>query len=190
MMRKTLFLLLTLAVAALPAGAQSTTPAGEVFLGYSYLRGDFGERHGNLNAVAQAEAAANLNRFFGLVGEVSTHHGQVRGANVDHQLFLFGPRVSLRTAPVTPFVHGLFGFHRTRVGFPGSVQPGTRDKGFSFAVGTGLDANFSRGVAAGASRLCISGHQGAHGAGSVPRQHPSLHRPGAALGQALSAQFS
>ncbi len=136
-----------LLVLTLPLGAQEKTPKGEFHVGYSYLRGDFGQRHGDLKGGAQVEIVGNPNRILGLVGNFSTHHGEARGANVDQQQFLFGPRVNLRTRAVTPFVHALFGFHRTRVGFPLTGQAGADDKGFSFAPGAGLDANFHEKVA-------------------------------------------
>lgn len=128
---------------ALPAAAQDSSRA-EVFIGYSYLRGDYGDRHGDVLGGALVSGAWRFNDHFSAVGEASTHHDTIRGAHVDSNLFLFGPRVHiLGQRRIAPFAHALFGFHQTQVGFPG-VGLGGDDTGFALAAGGGLDLNLYR----------------------------------------------
>jgi hypothetical protein len=121
---------------------------GNVFVGYSYMRGDFGEQHGDLAAGAIASAAANFHPHVGVVAEWSTHHDSEPGVNFDSHLLLFGPRFYfVRGKRATPFFHVLFGMHQTKIGFPGLGISGHSDNGAALAAGAGLDIRAHRRVA-------------------------------------------
>jgi hypothetical protein len=134
-MRKLLFVLTALALAALPAQAQKA----ELFGGYSYARINPGGAAGNgfdLNGWHVA-VQGKVTSFFGLVGEVSGHYGSRTGVDTNSQQALFGPRVTLR-GPVSVFGHALFGVARGNAGLFGSTSS---DTAFGMAVGGGADVN-------------------------------------------------
>lgn len=133
---------------AAPAWAQNDPPRYDIFAGYSYLRGDFGQQHGDLAGGGIVSGAFHLNSYLAAVAEFSTHHDTIGGVNVDNNLYLFGPRVYfLRTDRFTPFAHALLGFHHTQVGFPGAGIAGDDDTGTAFAAGVGLDVNIHKNLA-------------------------------------------
>lgn len=139
-------LLLLAASARAQENAAEDSHKYEVFAGYSYLRGDFGQGHKDLGGGGILEGVYRFNNRLAAVGEWSTHHDSKSGVDVDSNLFLFGPRVYfLRHKRFQPFAHALFGFHATQVGFPGqgSVQ-NENDTGFVFAPGGGLDIAVSK----------------------------------------------
>lgn len=137
--------ILAAVLCAVPAWAGE--PDGNVFVGYSYLRGDFGEQHGDLAGGAILSGVANFHRHVGVVAEWSTHHDTNRGVNVDSNLLLFGPRFYfVHGKRVTPFFHVLAGIHHTQVGFPGLGINGDSDNGAALAAGAGLDVDVHRKV--------------------------------------------
>lgn len=131
---------LVMAVAAvLLLAAPAAAQRGELFGGYSYARINPGGLAGdgfNLHGWHVA-AQGNVTSFFGLVGEVSGHHGSRAGADVSTQQALFGPRITLR-GPVSVFGHTLFGLARGNAGLFGATSS---DTAFGMAVGGGADVN-------------------------------------------------
>src|SRR5262249_36183347 len=128
----------------------------EPFLGYSYLRTNPGSpiRGINLNG-GSGSIAFNVNRWFGIVGDVGGYklsHLTVAGSptmSADGTLFsyLFGPRLSSRHDRVTPFVQALFGgMHRGDVTAGGVRVAGSQDA-FAMTAGGGLDLKVHRSVA-------------------------------------------
>ncbi len=145
-MSKKCILLGVLLLFAVPTWAQEDVEKVNVFVGYSYLRGDFGRLHGDVVGGGVVSGAYNFNKHFAAVGEWSTHHdSDVKGMNVDNNLFLGGPRFTfLRTKRLTAFSQALFGFHHTQIGLPGTGLQGDDDTGFAFAGGVGFDVNLSK----------------------------------------------
>jgi opacity protein-like surface antigen len=137
-MRTLVIVFVALVLLAVPAAAQDT-PRGELFGGYSYARLNPGGLAGddfNLNGWHFA-AQGNVTSFFGLVGEVSGHHGSRAGEDVNTQQALFGPRITLR-GPLSVFGHALFGVARGNAGLFGATDSETA---FGMAVGGGADIN-------------------------------------------------
>jgi len=133
-------LLTSLTLLPLPAGAQEDSPRAEFCVGYAYLRSDFGDRHGSLVGGGAFSAAYFPLQRLGMVLEASTHHGTIRGANIDTTLVLFGPRMYfLRSRVLEVFGHLLSGFHYAQVGLPGLGVAGDDDTGFALAAGFGLN---------------------------------------------------
>lgn len=126
-------------------GAAQETPKVELFGGYSYVGGNF---HG-----WNVSVAGNLNKWFGVVADVSGHSGGFDDVNVRERQkinsFLAGPRFSIRTRKrVTPFVHALFG--PTRVRFRATEDGETfnaSDTGFSMFLGGGIDIKVNDHIA-------------------------------------------
>jgi opacity protein-like surface antigen len=152
-MRKVIFsttLILLLALNAL-AQEEVETPKAELFGGYSYAGSDF---HG-----WNASIAGNVNKWFGVVADLSGHSG----GSIDEDGFderqrvhslHFGPRFSLRKKRVTPFAQALFGASRLRTELTGFGQRFFfEDTGFSFVLGGGLDIKVNRHVALRAFQL-------------------------------------
>lgn len=136
--------LVAVVLLAVPAWAQDYNKA-EVFAGYSYLRGDLGSRHGDFVGGGIVSGAYNVNKYFGVVAEWSTHHDTVRGARVDSNLGLFGGRVyPYRSRYFNAFVQALVGFHRTRIGVPFTGRRGEENTGFAFAPGAGVDIDLHK----------------------------------------------
>jgi hypothetical protein len=134
-MRKLLFVLAALALAAVPAQAQKA----ELFGGYSYARLNPGGLAGdgfNLNGW-HVGVQGNVTSFFGLVGDFSGHYGTRGGVDTSSHQALFGPRITLR-GPVSIFGHALFGVARGNAGLFGSTSS---DTAFGMAVGGGADVN-------------------------------------------------
>ncbi|MGB7925006.1 MAG: porin family protein [Pyrinomonadaceae bacterium] len=135
---------------SLTALAQDT-PKVELYGGYSYVGGNF---HG-----WNVSVAGNVNKWFGVVADVSGHRGGFDGFGVSERQrfnsFLVGPRFSLRkNKRVTPFVHALFGptHVSVKVTENGETFRGS-DTSFSMFLGGGVDIKVSDHVAIRAIQL-------------------------------------
>lgn len=119
------------------------TPKAEISAGYSYLRlggsGGVNQNGGNVSV------AGNLNRWFGIVGDVGFYHAAPFGVGVNTTTFMAGPRISVRSSSrATPFVQVLFGGAHLAAGlngFSSSVTP------FALSAGAGVDLKVSSHVA-------------------------------------------
>ena len=130
-------------------------PAGNVFIGYSYMSADLnaGDRS-NLNGW-NGSIEGKVLPFIGIVADFSGHYGSpslavnpactaiigvsscatLKGSTSIHN-FLFGPRVSVSVGKVRPFAHALFGAgHISTSGFGFSDS----DTSFAYALGGGVD---------------------------------------------------
>ncbi|MGH9864961.1 MAG: hypothetical protein ACRD4H_06050, partial [Candidatus Acidiferrales bacterium] len=110
----------------LVAHAQST----EVFGGYSYLRLDTSPGSANFNGW-NAALTEKLFKVVGVTADFGGTYASPGGVKSSMNTFLFGPQVSL-PAPVSPFVHALFGAAR----FSAS---GASSTSFASAIGGGID---------------------------------------------------
>jgi opacity protein-like surface antigen len=165
------------------AFAQDATPKVQVFGGYSLLQLDHGGLNGGLLDLAlkqnsdpfavanyflngwNAQAQYNTGRWVGIAADFGGRYGTPITASRDRTLaglpketaysFLAGPVISYRTkSPITPFVHGLFGWDRTSLGastITGSVTSpvpvaGTTYNDFAMALGGGVDYRVGRRV--------------------------------------------
>jgi outer membrane protein with beta-barrel domain len=140
-MKKTVWLVVTIVFLAGPAFAEDF-PRADVSVGYSFLR--LGGTGGTSQNGASASIAGNVNSWFGVVGDVGGYHSSPFGASLNTYSFLFGPRFSLRSKRVTPFVQVLFGGARLAAGaggFSASVTP------FVISAGGGIDLRMSQHVA-------------------------------------------
>ncbi len=115
----------------------------DVFGGYSYFRGsDAVNGSFNLNGWNSA-FVQNINRWFGLVADVSGHYGTPTGPfdTQRNHTFLFGPQFSMRAHPrFIPFAHGLFGFSHVNMGLAGVF---VSDIGLAYGFGGGVDVRIS-----------------------------------------------
>jgi len=146
-MRRIPFLLGLFLILSLPALAQESpsAPAAELYAGYAYGRLNTGlvtanDQQHNLNGW-NAQVAANLNHWLGLVFDYSGYTGTpiVAGGPVDQriQAFMGGPRVTWRGhGRWNPYVHTLFGATRIHA-FAGGDS--ARITSFTMALGGGLD---------------------------------------------------
>lgn len=148
-MRRFMWVIGLLVVAALPARAQNT-PMIEVMGGYSYLRPDSSGAALSMNGW-QASVTENLNHWFGGTAEFSGYYANATPAsgppdiNVNAQSFLFGPQFSHRkSSSFTPFGHILVGAFRGSQGYLGISQPKTD---FAAAFGGGIDIKIHKKVA-------------------------------------------
>jgi outer membrane protein OmpA-like peptidoglycan-associated protein len=133
------------------------TPAGELFLGYSYVRlstnaavvpgGPTQNQHFDMIPGGVAQASGNINNWFGLAGDFGIYSlHDVGHVNAMFYTYLFGPRFTYRTHFATLFANALGGGARIS-----STLSGTADTTFfnhSFhsnaaaaAVGAGVDLN-------------------------------------------------
>ena len=170
-MRRMLLVVSLFFLLPLCANAQET-PSVEVFGGYSYFHTENGgDLHGWNGSVA-----ANLNKWFGLVADVSGHY-ESRSSNlvvnvpdfptlpglppvefrfkVDTNIhtIMVGPRFSYRKIEkITPFAHALFGVSRTHTEIESrstSFESFSSDNNtrFAMAIGGGLDVKLSKSLA-------------------------------------------
>jgi opacity protein-like surface antigen len=139
------------AAAFLFAGIASAQdfPKAEVFGGYSFAHLGADGGSANFNG-GSASVAYNLYPWIGIVGDFGGYHGDSSFADANLYSYLFGPRISLRHGPITPFVQTLFGgAHASaseecdaakvqpEVGGCGSIG----ENSFAMTVGGGLDWN-------------------------------------------------
>jgi opacity protein-like surface antigen len=140
-------------------------PGGNVFLGYSYLRGSVFSQNVLLQPPSRA---ANFNGwevslegkflpFIGIVADVGQTYGSqtftfcgpgplcTTGQRIDSRVLtgMIGPRVSFSVKKFTPFAHALFGGAH----ISDSHATSNSDTSFSTAIGGGLDYKFIKGVA-------------------------------------------
>ncbi len=119
------------------------TPRAEVSAGYSYLRfGGSGGLNGNGGSFS---IAGNVNRWFGIVGDVGFYHSSRFGVGINTTTYMGGPRFSVRSSnKVTPFVQVLAGGAHLTAGFNGasaSVNP------FALSAGAGVDLQVAPHIA-------------------------------------------
>ncbi len=128
-MRRIACLLGLVMVLYLPAKAQNIN--AEVFGGYSYLRLDTGnDTHANFNGW-NASLNVKPSKWAGIVGDFGGQYGSPFGPTTNFYTYLFGPQLSL-PAPVSPFVHALFGGSRVSTS-------GISSSAFATALGGGID---------------------------------------------------
>ena len=157
-----LFAVLNVLGAARPASAQSIealqdTPKLDVFIGYSYFRGDsvVNGRPINLNG-GSASLAFNFNRWIGLVGDVGGYQrANLTGNNLSLTISTYqaGPRFTLRNHEhFVPFAQVLVGaghvtgtLYTTSLG--GDLPPIGANNGLTVTAGGGVDWNLVPAVA-------------------------------------------
>jgi len=148
-MRTILFAVAVILCMAIPAAAQERNST-EVFLGYSYMRGNpstSGADGFNLNG-GSGSIAYYPKRWLGLAADFGGYHvGQIGSTSVDSTLstYLFGPRVRLPgTSRLRPFAQVLVGgAHAT--GSSAFAGAGTHNS-FAMAVGGGVDVPVIRHI--------------------------------------------
>ena len=160
-MRKLMMLAATLFIAAIPAHAQGNYPIAEIFGGYSYLSfdtgagfdddiDDFFDNREGFHGIG-FNAAFNLSKHFGIVGDISYHRKTedigIADLKTNKYYFLFGPRVYARGDNVTGFAHALVGGARTTLtsdAFQGNLDSRTD---FALGFGGGVDVKLTDGIA-------------------------------------------
>jgi len=150
-----LSLLSTIALAS-ELVAQSETPRYEIFGGYSYSR--LADEEGTNFNGWNASLARNINRWFGVVADVSGHYSSESFAegffltnSANLLAYRFGPKFA-RRGRITPFGQAFVGgvrFHREGIDFPGrSGQPAKRTtNGLAITAGGGLDVRATDSLA-------------------------------------------
>jgi hypothetical protein len=154
-----LSLLSTIALAS-ELVAQSETPRYELFAGYSYSRlADSSSSIGGTNFNGwNASLTRNINRWFGVVADVSGHYSSNSFAegffftnSASLLAYRFGPKFA-RRGRITPFAQAFVGgarLDREGIDFPGrSGQPAQRTtNGFAITTGGGLDVRTTDSLA-------------------------------------------
>lgn len=158
-MRKMMMLAAMLLVAAIPAHAQDTYPAAEIFGGYSYLSvdtgagldgdlSDFFDNREGFHGVGFS-VAGNLSRNFGIVGDFSYNRKKidlgVGDIKLNEFIFLFGPRVYARGGSVTGFAHALVGGVRSKTTSDDFGNFGSSTN-FAMGFGGGVDVNVTDSI--------------------------------------------
>jgi opacity protein-like surface antigen len=135
---------LALVIVLFPAVAHSQEPpAGDVSFGYSYLR--LGGSDGTNQNGGSASFAYNVNHWLGLAADVGGYHSNPFGVDLNTYSYMFGPRLSYRTASrVTPFTQALLGAaHTTGSAFGASAS----NNSFAFSAGGGVEIRLSHSIA-------------------------------------------
>ena len=150
---RSIFLLFSTVAFAVNLFAQNETPRYEIFGGYSYSRQKGADFHG-----WNASVTKNLNRWLGVVADVSGHYSSESFAegffftnSANLLAYRFGPKFS-RRGRITPFAQALVGgvsLHREGIDFPG--QSGRfveqTSNGLAIAAGGGLDVQATDSLA-------------------------------------------
>jgi hypothetical protein len=133
-MQKFLGLVIGLLLLSSVGFAQVPT-SGNVFIGYSYTRANFGGGGFNLNGWNGA-VEGKVAPFLGIVADLSGQYG----LGVSQHDVLFGPRVSTSIGRIRPFAHVLFGVSHISSG-------GDSDTSFGDAIGGGIDYKLVKAIA-------------------------------------------
>src|ERR1700691_1615324 len=107
------------------------SPRAEVFGGYSFVHATNDAGSANFNG-GTGSLAYNLAPWLGAVGDVGGSRWSQDGADATLVTYLFGPKVSMRRGPVTPFAQALFGGAHLSGG-------GISSNGFAMTLGGGVD---------------------------------------------------
>jgi hypothetical protein len=141
MKRVTLVAVFLLFVAAIATAAEDA-PKVELFAGYSLFHCNPGiDATCNLNGW-DASATFKVNNTLGIVADFGGTYGTVKFQDTMFHTFAFGPKISYRTAKVTPFAQALFGLSQAKMtpqGANGSNYAASDN--FEMAIGGGLDVN-------------------------------------------------
>jgi opacity protein-like surface antigen len=130
-------------------GSAQLLPKGNVFVGYSYTRADFGGGDkGNLNGW-DGSLEGKIFPFVGIVADLNGNYGgrDIPTVPIHVDLkeynFLFGPRVSVSVGKVRPFAHVLIGAAHESLSASGFSDS---DTSFATALGGGVDYKLMRMV--------------------------------------------
>lgn len=130
--------------------AQSETPLLDLYGGYDYVRFNVNARVPGFPASSSyngngggGQLEYNVDRWLGVVGDVSGYGVPTIGATAVGMSYMFGPRINLRERRVTPFAQTLFGGLLATNG----IGIGGTQNHFAMTAGGGLDVNVSRHVA-------------------------------------------
>jgi opacity protein-like surface antigen len=154
-----------LSVSSCAIAGYAQVPSGNIFLGYSYLRGNVFSQTVLLQPPSRS---ANFNGwdvslegkflpFIGIVADVGQTYGSqtftlcgpvpvcATGQRIDSRVLtgLIGVRASFSVQKFTPFAHALFGGAH----ISDSHATSNSDTSFATALGGGLDYKFVKGVA-------------------------------------------
>lgn len=143
------------AIAFLAGAANAQVPVGgNVFVGYSYLGGDFGSSGRTSLNGWNGSLEGKVFPFIGIVADLSAHYGShnistgsctgvigqpcsATGAlNINMHNYLFGPRVSVSAGRFRPFAEALFGFSRFH---QNNASFSDADSSFATGFGGGVD---------------------------------------------------
>ena len=165
-MKRMLFLTAILLVTSVPGLAQSEHPKIEAYGLYQFFRADIDvldneSLHGwgagvQYNPYGWLGAVAEFNGAYGSsqsTGPVVNPLAPTTPLDVETKVhtYLFGPRASWRTKPVTAFAHALFGFGTLSLDCAGCNF--SSNNKFAMAIGGGLDVNITRNVAIRAAQF-------------------------------------
>ena len=135
------------------AMAQSEVPRMEAFGGFSYLPSGSEDFPRSKSYGFQTSITANLNKWFGVVGDFGGQYSRTNLSNLQYPLFsgtvktamyeyLVGPRFSIRTQRANIFGHLLFG------GASGRTDLGSfSDTEIAIGAGVGLDIGINSRMA-------------------------------------------
>lgn len=133
-MRKLGLLMGMLLLVSLSAVAQKV----DIFGGYSFVNFEPGSGasavgfNGGVGSVGY-----HITNMFSAVGEVAGYHASPSGVGVTAVTYLFGPKVSVKVGPVTPFGQVLFGGIHTSFA-------GVSNDNFAMTFGGGVDWNVTK----------------------------------------------
>ena len=155
-MKRTLLVVLTGILYALPSVAQDDYPKGEIYGGFvvnqSEVKGaDIPLEETGLGFILGA--GYNFHPNAGVVVELSQQTGTfaspdplfIPDIDFTQTQFLFGPRFSARMERATPFVHLLLGLQNAELSVSGF--PGESESAFMWGAGGGVDINVNDRVA-------------------------------------------
>jgi opacity protein-like surface antigen len=166
LMRRILFLMATVIFVSVSARAQDH-PKVEFWGTYAITVADVDVLDNETLQGYGLGIQGNLNKWFGLVGEFSSGHGASGPVTIqappgfivipelDTRIiyYLFGPRVSYRTKPVTVFGHLLVGGGNVKLNDEKGTGISDSNTEFAFAIGGGVDVNLGKRFAIRAAQF-------------------------------------
>jgi opacity protein-like surface antigen len=167
-MKRMLILTAILLVASVPGLAQSEHPRIEAYGTYQLFTADIDALDNETLHGWGAGVQWNPKKWLGTVAEINGAYGSSKApellvnplstsaatidVNTNVHTYLFGPRVSWRTRPITAFAHSLFGFGTLSVNCNTCVNSINNNK-FAMALGGGIDVNITPGIAIRAAQF-------------------------------------
>ena len=155
MTKRVLFLAMVVLIASISAQAQDT-PKVELWGTYSLLVADIDVLDNESLHGYGFGIQGNFSKSFGLVGEFTSNHGAsgpvtifpptppvilINELDTRVNYFLFGPRFSYRSSPVTVFGHVLVGGANMKLEDENITGFSDSNTEFAMAIGGGVDVN-------------------------------------------------
>jgi hypothetical protein len=142
-MKRVIWIIPAILFLCVTSQAQETTPAWEIYGGYSYLKGNLNGSGPSFHMNGGgASVDQNFNNWFGGRFAVNAFGGTFEGTNVTAQTFTYGPVFAYRKFDrFVPYAHVQFGDVHASRGYLGISESANK---FAMVSGGGVDVKINQ----------------------------------------------